>query len=307
MFKAISIIFLLLSSAKATDVSLTSQNIRSYPLPIERTSINIGYKIVSKNMDLFNIRDEKVGSASTHGSIGDLNSLDLTFAYGLYEHISIFYNFEYQNSDYASEQLKNKKHDLFAKLNIYQNPSAMMDTFSTDIGFIYNSANDLSISGSNLGISKMTDMSDSSFYMRFLLGSKIKSSILDFYLGLKYTTINSTLNAISYDRNEIALNAGFQYTLELGSFLVETGYEYIRLFNRSTDNIEKSNHIINLTLSKALSQKLLLYVGSKFYLNQYNGIIPYLYNEKTKNEFDQKFGYVTFGLVYNFDFNGLNQ
>jgi hypothetical protein len=129
---------------------------------------------------------------------------------------------------------------------------------------------------------------------------------LDFYFGLKYTSIDTKIDAISYDRDEIALNGGFEYTLELGNYIIESGYEYIRLFSRDIDDDESSNHIFNITLSRALNQKVLLYIGSKYFINQYNGVIPYLYNEKNKNQFDQKFGYLTIGFVYNFDMNGLN-
>ena len=306
MIKIISILFLFVSFIKASDVQATSQNIRSYSLPVQKASIKTNYNLISENFDIFGIRSDSVGSAARTGSIGDLNGYELTLGYGLYEHISLFYNFEYQNIDYASKSLKNKKNDLFVKLNIYHNPSAFMDTFSTDLGFIRNSANDLTIVGSNLGISNMSDMSDSSFYMRFLTGSKIMSSILDFYLGLKFTAIDTKLDSISYERNEVALNLGFQYTLELGNFLIESGYEYIRLFSRDIDNIEKSNNVFNLTFSRAFSQEFLIFIGAKYYTNQYNGIIPYLYNEKTKNVFDQKFGYATAGFVYSFDLKSLN-
>ncbi|MCH9814524.1 MAG: hypothetical protein K0U47_11355, partial [Epsilonproteobacteria bacterium] len=64
---------------------------------------------------------------------------------------------------------------------------------------------------------------------------------------------------------------------------------------------------LNLTFSKAINTKLLLYLGSKLYLHQYNGVIPYLYNEKTKDRFDQKFGYATIGFVYNFDLSFSNR
>ncbi len=300
MFKLISVLFLLLSFSYATDVSQTSQNIRSYPLLEKKLAIKASSSIFNNGED---------GSAANHGNIGDINNLNLSFGYGYSEHISFLYNFEYQNLDYAGESLKNKKNELFVKLNIYHNPSAFIDTFSTELGFIHNSANDLTIIGSSLGISKMDDMSDSSFYMRLLAGSKIRSSILDFYLGLKFSAIDTKLDGISHDRDEMAINAGFQYTIELGSFLVETGYEYIRLFSRDVDNADSSNHVLNLTISKVLSPQLLIFVGSKYYLHQYNGVIPYLYNEKSKNSFSQKFGYATFGLVYNFDLNldGLNQ
>ncbi len=301
LFRVIILLVLSASFVKALDVQATSQNIRSYSLPFQKASIRASYNVISKNFDIFGIRDDSVGSALKHGNIGDLNGLDLTFGYGLYEHISLIYNFEYQKLDYAGESLKNKKHDLFTKLMIYHNPSAFIDTFSTDLGFIYNSASDLKISGSNLGISKMSDMSDNSFYIRLLAGSKIRASILDFYLGLKYTKIDTKLDLISHNRNETVLNMGFQYTLELGSFLFEGGYEYIKRFNTSVQNIENSNNVFNLTLSHALSQEVLVFTGLKYYTNQYNGIIPYLYNEKTENVFDAKFGYANIGFVYSFN------
>ena len=309
MFKIISVLFLLVSLVQATELAQTSQNIRSYPLLAEKIGVKASYSMINSGLDMFSIRSNNNGSAAQHGSLGDMNSLDLSLGYGYNDHISFLYDFAYQDLDYAGESLKNKKNELFVKLNIYHNPSAFIDTFSTDFGLIYNSADNLSITGSSLGISNMDDMSDSSFYMRLLAGSKIMSSVLDFYLGLKFSAIDTTLDGISHDRNEVAINAGFQYTIELGSFLIETGYEYIRLFSRDIDNGENSNHILNLTLSKVLSSDLLMFIGTKYYTKQYNGVIPYLYNEKSKNSFNQKFGYATFGLVYSFDlnFDGLNQ
>ncbi len=301
MIRIVSLFLLSILYLQATNVSATSQNIRSYPLPLGKTSIKANYNVISESLDIFSIRNDTAGKASHHGSLGNLSGIDFTLGYGLYKHTSLFYNFKYENIDYAGESLKNKKHDIFVKLNIYHNPSAMFNTFSTDIGFIHNSANDLSITGSNLGISKMSDLNDNSLYMRLLVGSKIRSSILDFYLGLKYTSINTKLDSISYERNEVAFNVGFQYTLELGEYLIETGYEYLRLFSRDIDNVKKSNNIFNLTFSRALNEKLLIFIGIKYFSNQYNGIIPYLYNEKTKNEFNQNFGYSTFGFVYSFD------
>jgi hypothetical protein len=305
MFKIISIILLLLSYINATDVSLTSQNIRSYPLSKDKLGIKANYSIVDNKLDIFNIRDSKVGTATDHGSLGDLDALNFTLSYGLYEHISLFYDLSLENIDYAGETLKNRKHEVFTKLNIYHNPSSIIDTYSSDIGIIHNSASDLSIANSSLAISKMTDLSDSSFYIRFLAGSKIKSSILDFYIGLKYTSINTKIDNLSYDRKEAALNGGFQYTIELGNYLIETGYEYIKLFSRHVDNVDSSNHIFNLTLSRSFSQKFLLFIGSKYYIHQYNGVIPYLYNDRTKDKFSQKFGYATVGFIYNFDMSEL--
>jgi hypothetical protein len=309
MFKIITFLLLLLSFAKATDVAQTSQDIRSYPFVENKMGVRASYSLVNSGLDIFSIRSDDVGEASDHGSFGNLNRLELSLGYGYNEHISIVGNLEYQDLEYAGESLKNTKEEIFVKLNIYQNPSAMIDTFSTDIGFIHNGANDLTIQNSSLGISKMDDMSDSSFYMRFLAGSKIMTSVLDFYLGLKFTDISTKLDNISYDRSEVVVNGGFQYTIELGSFLLNSGWEYIRLVNRDVQNVQNSNHIFNLSLSKVFGTNMLAYIGLKYFIHQYNGVIPYLYNDKTKSRFGGKYGYGTIGFVYNFDFDidGLNQ
>ncbi len=301
MLKIIPILLLLILSVAAAEVSPTSQNIRSYPLAVKKLYIKTDYSLINNTLDIFSIRNSSAGKASNHGSIGDLSSYNFTLGYGLYPHVSIVYDFAFSIFDYAGENLKNRKHDLFVKLNIYDNPSAYLETFSTDIGLTFNGANNLSITGSNLGISKMSNMSDSSFYMRLLAGSKMSSSILDFYLGIKATSIDTMIDSVKYDRDEIAINAGFEFTIELGSYLVETGYEYIKLFKRDIKNSHNSNHVVNLSLSKILSKQLLIYIGTKYYIHQYNGVIPYLYNEKTKDEFSQRLGYATVGFVYNFN------
>ncbi len=301
MLKTISILLLLILSINAAGVSPTSQNIRSNPLAVKKLYIKADYSLINSTIDIFSIQSSSAGQASNHGSIGDFNKYNFTLGYGLYQHVSILYDLSFSTFDYAGESLKNRKHDLFIKLNIYDNPSAYLETFSTDIGLTFNGANNLSITGSNLGISKMSNMSDSSFYMRFLTGSRMSSSILDFYLGIKATSIDTMIDSIKYDRDEIAINTGFEYTIELGNYLVETGYEYIKLFKRDIKNSHNSNHIVNLSLSKILNKKLLIYIGTKYYIHQYNGVIPYLYNKKTKDEFSQRLGYTTVGFVYNFD------
>ncbi len=301
MLKIIFIFAIFISTLTAASVSATMENIRSFPLNVNNINLKAKINYSSENLDIFGVLDDDNGNASDHGSLGDLTALGLSVGYGYKEYMSLFYNLEFQNFDYAGESLQNNHHDLFVKLNIYNNPSSFLETFTTDIGIIHNGANDLMITGSDLGISKMSSMSDNSFYIRALTGTKIMSSILDFYLGLKYTKINTKIDSISYDRNEFSLNGGFQYTLELGNYLIETGYEYIKLFNRDIGADKNNNHIFNLILSYVINKQLLVSVGGKFFIHQYNGVIPYLYNEKIENSSSQKHGFAIVGFVYNFD------
>jgi hypothetical protein len=301
MKKIILIILIYTGSIYAIDVAPTANIISSYTLKKNNVFIKTNLNLVSDNLDIFGIINDNNGNSDSHGSIGDLNGLALSLGYGFEEHISFFYNLELLNLDYAGEDLKNSYQDIFIKLNLYNNPSAVLETFSTDIGIMRNSSNDLVITGSNLGINKMSNMSDNSFYIRTITGTKIKSSILDFFLGIKYTKINTQLDSKSYSRNEFALNSGFQYTLELGRYIIETGYEYIKLFSRDIDSVDDINHIFNLSISYAINNQLIIFIGSKLFNHQFNGIIPYLHNEKTINTFDQRYGYGSVGFVYNFN------
>lgn len=286
----------------AEQIAPTSNEVRSYMLPKDDLHIKGSYALINNGLDVFGIRSSSAGEVSSPGSIGDFSALSLSSGYGINDFASIFYTYKRSSFDYMGETLDNNAHDLFLKLGIYYNPHALFDSFSVDLGLTHNSGSDLTITGWPAG-TQIDDLSDSGVYLRFITGSKIRSSLLDFYLTILYNSIDTTIDGTSYDRDEYGLNAGFHYTLELGNYLVETGYMYSRLFKRDISNGENSNHHLNLTLSKIFTKQLLFFIGIDYYINQLNGIIPYLYNEETKNGFDQRFGYMNFGFLYHFDTN----
>ncbi|RUM64723.1 MAG: hypothetical protein DSZ05_07010 [Sulfurospirillum sp.] len=168
---------------------------------------------------------------------------------------------------------------------------------------------------------RIGDLSDNSLYLRLLTGFHYETNIVDLYTGLKYTKINTTVSIephdaepmnthlrnagyepVNLDRNEKTWFLGFNYTVEFGNFILDTNYEYLTIWGRS-DAIKKTddNHIINAALSYIVNKNLLVFVGGKLMLHQFNGVIPYLYNKYTKNKYDKKYGYAKIGFVYNFD------
>ncbi len=169
---------------------------------------------------------------------------------------------------------------------------------------------------------RIGDMSDNSFYIRLLTGFSYETNIFDIYAGLKYTSINTTVSIqpkenattlqnilknagyddVVLDRNEKSAFFGFNYTVEFNSFILDTNYEYLTIWGRD-DEIKKTdnNHIINAALSYIVNSELLIYIGGKLMINQFNGVIPYLYNKYTKNKYDKKYGYAKVGFVYNFN------
>jgi hypothetical protein len=355
-------------SLGATEHALTTSDIRSFPLPQDRIGIRANYNRINDTIDIFDIKQKELGSTAKFGSIGDSSGLDLSLAYGASEFYSFYYNFERLNLHYIDSTLKNNKNELYAKVNIYQNPMAFFETLSADIGFVRNSASDLdikdktqlnkmiekvnpipglTIDGStikyknsaitlldpvtNKAVSpfvRIGDMADNSLYLRLLTGFHYETNIVDLYSGLKYTSIstrvslepekvieasaiNNTLKNKGYapvdlDRNEKTFFLGFNYTVEFSSFIFDFNYEYLTIWGRG-DDIKKTddNHIINSALSYIINKNLLVFVGGKLLLHQFNGVIPYLYNKYTKNKYDKKYGYAKVGFVYNFDTENL--
>lgn len=172
---------------------------------------------------------------------------------------------------------------------------------------------------------RIGDLSDSSLYLRLLTGMHYNTNIFDFYAGLKYTSINTQITVepksntrlqsilknggyhpVTLDRHEKTFFIGSNYTVEFSNFIFETNYEYLVIWGRD-DDIKKTNdnHIINSALSYIVNKNLLVFIGGKLMLHQFNGVIPYLYNKYTKNKYTKKCGYAKIGFVYNFDTSAL--
>ncbi len=345
----------------ANEPSITTSTIRSFPLDSHDLSLKINYNRVNDGIDFFDIKKHELGDLSHFGSIGDSSGLDLSLAYGFSDIYSLFYNYNYISLNYIDSKLKNHQNDLFFKVTIYRNPMAFFETFTADIGYTRNSANDLDIKGTNQlntmiqkvkpidGLSingsvikykdnsliyydavtnkpispfiKIGDMEDNSFYLRLLTGFDYRTNIFGFYTGLKYTSINTTVSLEPHDaepmhtqlsnagyhdvdlnRNEKTAFFGLNYTVEFSNLLLDLNYEYLTIWGRD-ESIKKTddNHIFNSSLSYIINKNLLVFIGGKLMLHQFNGVIPYLYNKYTKNKYTKKYGYAKVGFVYNFD------
>lgn len=163
----------------------------------------------------------------------------------------------------------------------------------------------------------LIDSEDKSIFVRALTGFHTQSSITDFYIGYKATSIKNTItttaeilnlakqNGINdlekiLDRKESMLFFGFNYSMQSGKFIYEFNYEYDRFLRDAGLDYVNYNHIINANISYMINKDLLLSVGGKILYRQLNGEIPYLYNTYTQTTFDHKYGYATFGLQYSF-------
>jgi len=357
----LTFLFSLGVTLSANEPAMTTAPVRSFTLDRGDMSVKVSYNRVNNTIDIFDLKQKELGTTGNFGTIGDSSGLDISLAYGASEFYAFFYNYEHLNLHYIDSQLKNNKNDLFVKVLVYRNPMAFFETFTADIGYVRNSADDLdikdstqlnkmiqkvnpipglSINGSVISYKNKTliyydavtnkpispfvrigDLQDNSLYFRLLTGFNYETNIVDLYTGLKYTKINTTVSIephdaepmntqlrnagyepVNLDRNEKTWFLGFNYTVEFGNFILDTNYEYLTIWGRNSA-LKKTddNHIVNAALSYIVNKNLLVFVGGKLMLHQFNGVIPYLYNKYTKNKYDKKYGYAKVGFVYNFD------
>lgn len=157
---------------------------------------------------------------------------------------------------------------------------------------------------------------DESFFFRFLTGYYTSYSLFDFYAGLKKTKIKNLVTTTDeikklaldngydlekkLDRYEDMFFLGFSYSLSHKKFIYEFNYEYEKFFRDEEINYIDYNHIVNASISYAVTNNLLINIGAKLMYRQLNGQIPYLYNKYTQTSYDHKYGYATFGFQYLF-------
>ena len=169
----------------------------------------------------------------------------------------------------------------------------------------------------------ISDLSDNSFFIRFLWGNRFTNSLFNFYTGLKYSDVSTKIayspkssqnpsykelsSAFGKDddlgRSEKDIFAGINFIFETQNYIFDLNYEYDRLFGRGNITLGDHNHnnIFDINIAAKINRDLLVYVGGKAMTNQFNSVIPYMYNDYTQDSFGDRYGYVKLGFIYNFD------
>ena len=161
------------------------------------------------------------------------------------------------------------------------------------------------------------NLKSNAYYIRMLVGKKISDfSLFDFYMGYRYTKINSGIsfypdNPLTRDmlkghtipnlnRDEKDLQVGFSYLLQLWKFTGEFNYEFNKIFRDADVSYLDISHTVDASISMEVTKNSLVYLGGKLMMQQFNSDIPYLYNRYTKTQFDHKYGFTKFGVIYKF-------
>ena len=337
----------------ASNVNYVISDKHSFVLPKNSLEVQMSYLKVNDALDIFHLKEKQFNNL---GSIGDMDGYHLALRYGVTNKDSIFVSTQRWNIDYIDSTLKNNKYTAFNRYELIDAPKAFLNSLSFDIGFEQNSATPIKVANDrflNALLKKMkpnskikvdngnillddtsitfydkkgnkiypyialNNLKSNSYFTRVLIGKEFsKKSLLDFYLGFKYTTIttgtsfypnNSLTNSMlknhtmpNLNRDEKDVQVGFSYFLQVWRVIGEFNYEFNKMFRDSDVSYLDKSHTVDASLALKVTKNSLVYVGGKLMLEQFNSAIPYLYNRYTKTQFDHRYGFAKFGFIYKF-------
>ena len=165
----------------------------------------------------------------------------------------------------------------------------------------------------------LKNMYDYSFFTGFNIKYKFFKhikSIISFEIG--YSKINSEIDTnlinyipedyqsrfsyfpikINYDQTYILISEGIKISYKKLSLFGKLGY--LRFFRSEKLDYINYNYIFSGKLSYALRANWSLYLEGDLFYRQFNGIVPFLYNEYSQTTFDHKYGYLEIGMVKRF-------
>ncbi|MFA6145149.1 MAG: hypothetical protein WCW84_09900 [Sulfurimonas sp.] len=186
------------------------------------------------------------------------------------------------------------------------------DNLSLSAGFPKNKNPEISID----------NMSDQTFYGRTSIAMAFETFSPSFYIEMGHTAISTTIDTnmddiagnsfrdlfttytnfpISLNRNENYASAGFNLAINTPfNTTLTTNYEYKKLFRENGLNFLNTNHTLEMLLSYAVTPELGVHVGGMYLYRQFNGNIPFLYNQYSQTSFDHPFGWCQVGINYTF-------
>jgi hypothetical protein len=366
LLRKFTLLLLLFASLQAGESKMMNYGVldnHSFIPPKGWFNLQISNLQTNETVDIFNIRASETKDLGNLGAtIGNMDGFETRIGTGIFQNDALFFKYSYQNIEYAGSELKNSRIEFWNRYQLHNNNYSFFSAVSFDIGYLRNSAEDITISNHQLidslikkvypnsGVTKNNEMSEilnkpiymisidgsetmltdsngnsitpsfstenmssNTLYLKLLFGSQVGSKTLfDLYTTILYTDISSEIvipnNIMDHvpssfksdlSRSETAMNVGLSFISEFSYFLFELNYEYTRIFRDSDLTYENNSHTLDSVLSLRLSRNISLFAGGRLMFQQMNSDIPYLYNQYTETQFDRKYGFARFGLIYN--------
>ena len=162
-----------------------------------------------------------------------------------------------------------------------------------------------------------SDMYDYSPFIRFTAGRIVGPLFPNLFVEYGSTKISSSLDfsmkddipssvadrfpdlPIDLNRHEDYIRTGLCILWKNPYlFMARLEYNYLKLFRESGIGYVDDNHIIKADINYFITTSLILNFGGVYFHRQYNGIIPFMYNEYTQSTFDHRYGRVHLGMTY---------
>ncbi len=174
--------FVFLSSLLIIDVSAGNFNYavltdQAY-LPKIGLRIDSSYIRVNDSVDIFNVREDEIGSLEKYGnSIGNLSGFHIGGHYGLNRDNAIFFKYENTKLDYGGANLLNHRFEAFYRRNITEDKYKKIKSLSLDFGVVSNIGADIEIDNYNFLNSMIKKIAPTSGYSIEGNGTIIKNNV----------------------------------------------------------------------------------------------------------------------------------
>ena len=116
----------------------------AYMLPKHHGNILVEYLKLNNQLDIFNIKSQELGSASSYGSIGDMDGFKVQGLYEIGEKSLLGLKYSAQNVKYGSGTLNNKRYEGYYRYQLIQSNFTFFGASALDIGYVGNRANTMS-------------------------------------------------------------------------------------------------------------------------------------------------------------------
>ena len=288
----------------------------SLSIPKGRLEIGFDLLLMDDNIDMFDTRDdsdsdeEDKAEDEKHNDIGDLFGVRAFLNYGLSDRTAFQSVFVRRDLEYGDDgSLKISSGDLWVRQVLSNEKYGNFPYVVTDVGMRFNMLDD----AGNAPFSKMADYTPfARLTAGFILEDLFPNVFAEYGHSMIDAEFDADANIVKLDsdgnveevsdpkRNEHQFRTGlgimirFPYT---SMFSLE--YSYVRLI-RDDGEYRKDNHIVKSDVCRFITESLILNLGCTYYYRQYNGVIPFLCNDFTRNDFDQSYLEAHVGLTYLF-------
>jgi len=143
LLKKVAVSISLISYAFAQNIDYKVSHMHTLTLKQGEVDFHASLLKIDDKIDIFNIKEQELGSSSRYDAVGDLLGFNIGARYGITDSLMVSYSRTCQQIDYSSNKIYNHRDDLFLRYNLFQSPHSFFNSgISVDVGFEQNRLDD---------------------------------------------------------------------------------------------------------------------------------------------------------------------